>query len=466
MNDPALLQAALREDFHCFLQKAFLSLNPGTPFRSNWHIEVISHHLELCRSGKIRRLIITIPPRHLKSTTANVAFTAYLLGQDPTTRVICASYSKDLSAKHHNDCRAIMSAKWYRDLWPGTRILQNKDTETEFVTRGRGGRYSTSVGGTLTGRGGRFIIIDDANKPGEAYSETQRTTVNDWFGNTVVTRQDNKQKDVIIIIQQRVHEDDLVGHLLEKGGWTHLNLPAIAEEDDVIEIGPGLTHARKAGELLHPAMEPEEVLDQLKRDMGSYDFASQYLQSPTPLEGGIVKWKWFRTYETLPEPLDDDLIVQSWDTASKAEQINDFSLCTTWVLRRKNYYLIDVYREKLEYPALKRQIHLRALNFRANLVLIEDANSGTALIQDLRSDGGLPITAIRPRGDKATRMMAVSPMIEGGQVFVPAEAPWLPAFQREVTLFPKAKHDDQVDSLSQFLKWARDRDYDDEFLGG
>ena len=203
---------------------------------SNWHLEAIAYQLERVRRGEIKRLIINMPPRSLKSVTASVAFPAFVLGHDPTRRIICVSYSGDLAKKHANDFRAVLEARWYRELFPGTRIGQ-KDSETEIELTARGFRLATSVGGTLTGRGGDLIIIDDPLKPDDAHSETKRNAANEWFKNTLLSRLDDKRTGAIIIVMQRVHMDDLTGFVTSQSDeWQVLNLPAIAEVDEVIPI--------------------------------------------------------------------------------------------------------------------------------------------------------------------------------------------------------------------------------------
>ena len=222
-------------------------------------------------------------------------------------------------------------------------------------------------------------------------------------------------------------------------------------------IGVNKYHLRQQGDILHPARESLDLLEQMKATMGSQNFAAQYQQRPTPAGGDIVKWEWFKPFDKKPQQLSGDLIVQSWDTASKAGELNDWSVCTTWLVKNNQYYLIDVVRERLEYPALRARIIQSAGKWRADIVLIEAMNAGIPLIQELRAHTPLNIVPIIPKDDKATRMMAESPAIEGGRVFIPKEALWLADFQHEVVLFPNSKHDDQVDSLSQFLCWAKHR---------
>src|SRR5262245_1900824 len=278
--DPRLVRGALRDDFYSFVQASFPIVTPGASFSPNWHIEAMAYALSRVLNGEIKRLIITVPPRSLKSICASVAFPAYVLGHDPTRQIICVSYAEKLAGKHANDCRALMRSPLYGRLFPKTRISSAKDTELEFATTLGGNRLATSVGGTLTGRGGNIIVIDDPMKPQDAYSEAARESVKDWYSNTLLSRLDDKTKDAIVVVMQRLHLDDLVGHLLQQDGWTHLNLPAIAEWEQSVPLGPARSHLRRTGDLLHPNRESRAVLDELKRSMGSLDFAAQYQQEP------------------------------------------------------------------------------------------------------------------------------------------------------------------------------------------
>jgi hypothetical protein len=277
--------ALLRQDLYAFTEKCFRDLNPATEFLRSWHIEVIVDALEACRRREVNRLIINTPPRSLKSIYASVAFPAWLLGHEPSGQIICASYAQDLANKHAMDCRALLSSKWYQDLFP-TRLLSQRQAVQEFVTTQQGSRLATSVGGVLTGRGADFIIIDDPLKPDEALSETQRKAVNDWYDHTLYSRLNDKRKGCIILIMQRLHEDDLVGHVLGQEPWKLVRLPAIAEEDEthVIQTLNGQKRlTRRVGEALHPAREPLEVLRRLRETLGEYNFAGQYQQAPAPV---------------------------------------------------------------------------------------------------------------------------------------------------------------------------------------
>ena len=252
-QDRALLDAICRTDFASFVQRSFHSLRPGTAFFPNYHIDAVTFHLDQMRLGKIRRQIINMPPRSLKSIITSVAFPAYVLGHDPTKSLIVVSYGSDLAVKFANDFRAVVNSPWYRRLFPAMRISQVKNTQFEVCTTRGGFRLATSIEGTLTGRGGDIIIIDDPLKPIDALSDAKRDHVNQWYSNSLVSRLDDKQSGAIVLVMQRLHVDDLTGSLLPgSGDWVHLNLPAIAEQDERIQIGPDRYHLRRAGEPLHP----------------------------------------------------------------------------------------------------------------------------------------------------------------------------------------------------------------------
>ena len=453
-----ILNAALREDLASFIAKTYATVDGSQPFLSNWHIELMADRLERAYRGEITRLLITLPPRNLKSICASVAFPAWVLGKDPTARFICSCYSGDLSGKHARDCRAVLESAWYREAFPKTRLNKKKTAEGDFETTAKGYRFSTSVGGTLTGRGGNFLIIDDPIKPDDAFSEPKRNSVKQWFDGTLYSRLDDKRTGVIVLIMQRIHVDDLAAHVLEKENWTHLNLPAIAESHERHELRDGRVFTRDPGDVLHDEREPIEVLEKVKANLGAFYFNAQYQQTPVPACGNLLKWEWFESYDELPPTTSsNDEVVQSWDTAMKAHDGSDWSACTTWAIRGEDYYLIDVFRARLDFPTLKRKVEELKIEFSATTVLIEDKGSGTGLIQQLRNENKVRPIDIQPEGSKADRIVAQSAQIEAGRVHLPATATWLEEFRVELLGFPLSKHDDQVDSLSQFLGWIGDR---------
>lgn len=456
--DDLTYAALLRGDLSSFIERCFRALNPQTPFLSNWHLRLIAAKLEACRLGQCRRLVINVPPRSLKSIAASVAFPAWLLGHQPSTRIICASYGQELAAKLALDTRLVMEDPFYGELFPGTQILARRQMTTDFMTTAHGGRMATSVGGVLTGRGADFMIIDDPTKPEEALSDAQRQGANTWFDQTALSRLDNKNTGVIIIIMQRLHMDDLVGHVLEQGGWEVLSLPAIAPEDETHRIWTPYgedVHVRRQGEALHPERESLQVLEGLRRAMGEYAFSSQYQQEPVPLGGGLVKHEWLRYYQPQELPTEGGEVIQSWDTASKASELADYSVCTTWKVVDKKAYLLDVLRRRMDYPALKKAVIDQSERFKPSTILIEDKASGIQLIQELKSEGLHRVRGVKPEGDKVMRLHAQTATIENGGVQLPKMAPWLLDYVSELTSFPKVKHDDQVDSTSQALAWIK-----------
>jgi predicted phage terminase large subunit-like protein len=444
----AHVNAACRQDFMSFVRKVFHVLNPSATFHMNWHLCRIAYVLEQVWLGKIKRLIITEPPRSLKSMMCSVAFPAWVLGHDPTKRVIGASYSAELAIKHGNDFRTVINSDQVHDIFPGLRFSAIKNTQSEVVTTLNGFRLAISVDGTLTGRGGDIIIIDDPIAALAARSQKAREHVVDWYFNTLLSRLDDKQNGAIVLVMQRLHEDDLAGVLLRGSDeWTVVSLPAIAEQDEEIPIGNERIHFRRAGDVLHPEREPREVLESLQMQAGPEMFAAQYQQQPIPPGGGTIKRDWVRRYDQLPK---SGLIIQSWDVANKQGEENDYSVCTTWVVHEKKYYLKDLLRGRFDFPTLKRRVSEQAKLHKASQVLIEDAGFGTALIQEFKT-ADFSVVAVKPEHDKKIRMAIRAAKFENGQVLFPKEAPWLAELESELFAFPNGRHDDQVDSISQAL---------------
>jgi predicted phage terminase large subunit-like protein len=450
--------ALVRRDLCAFAERCFYELNPTTKFLLNWHLEVVASALEDCRRGEITRLAINLPPRYSKSLYASVAFCAFVLGHNPSAQIICASYAQELANKHALDCRTILASPWYQALFPHTRLSPERQAVQEFMTTQHGCRMSTSVDGVLTGRGADLIIIDDPLKPDEALSDSRRKAVNDWYDHTLYGRLNDKRTGRIILIMQRLHEDDLVGHVRSLEPWKMIRFPAIAEEDETHAIKtPYGTRPfqRRAGEALHPEREPLDVLNHIRETLGEYNFACQYQQSPAPLGGGLVKAEWFKTYTAADVPAEFEMIFQSWDTANKPTELSDYSVCTTWGVKEKHIYLRHVFRKRLGYPELKRAVREQAEVFSPQTILIEDRASGTPLIQELVSEGMQTIQKYEPTTDKITRMNSVTSTIENGFAHLPDKAAWLDEYLHELTSFPNGKYDDQADSTSQALDWFK-----------
>jgi predicted phage terminase large subunit-like protein len=463
MTDPSFLSTAeyrtiLRNDFTSFIERSFMELNPEANFIPGRYVELLASTLEKCRTGKTNRLIINLPPRTLKSHAASVAFPAWLLGHDPAKQIICASYGQDLSDKHARDCRRLMGSAFYRSIFPGTVISPQKSSVNDFETTFQGGRMSTSVGGVLTGRGGDVMILDDILKPDDALSDTRRKAANEWYFHTLLSRLNSKEDGIIILVMQRLHQEDLVGEVLERGPWEVLSLPAIATQDEnhpFESLFGNQSYVRKAGEALHPERDSVETYQKIREAVGEYNFQSQYQQDPAAREGGLIKREWIKYYETDRPRSRFRWITQSWDTANKAGEFNDYSVCTTWGVEGINFYLLDVFRKKLNYPQLKRAAIDLYRKLEPFNILIEDKSSGISLIQELQAEYIYYVVACTsdPGSDKYMRLATESIKFESGRVYLPTQAPWLEDYVREITSFPGSKYADQVDSTSQALKY-------------
>jgi predicted phage terminase large subunit-like protein len=448
------LHNLLRGSLSPFVQKVFYELNPGDRFFDSWYLDAITHRLERCRTGSCKRLIITAPPRSLKSIVTSVAYPAFLLGRNPSERILCISYGNELALSHARDFRSVTASAWYRQVFPQTVAL--RDVEDMFETTRHGFRRSGSFGSAQTGFGADTIIIDDPTKADEALQKSAREKANDYFANTLYSRLNRKTDGVIIVVMQRVHDEDLVGSLLRQGGWDHLNLPAIALQDEDVPTGDGRFHHRKEGDLLNPAFESVSSLEQTKRTIGTFHFQAQYQQAPSPETGNIIKRTWIQHFQ-VPPPRTNALIVQSWDTAQKGDQIHDYAVGTTWLYSDEKHFLIDLVRERCDYPALSSLVIAQFRRHKPDYLLLEDHGSGTALIQDLKQRHGIKAVPITPTGDKIVRLSIVSAMFERGEIFLPENTHWLMDFLDELLRFPQARYADQVDSVTQYLNWHRNR---------
>lgn len=439
--------AILRFDFLAFTQAAFFELEPDTIFEPSWHHEAIAQLLVESKEKKTRNYI-NAPPRSLKSFLVSVAWVAFRLGHEPAHKFICASYSRDLASHLAAQCRKLMESQMYRRVF-NTRLA--KITDDELSTTRGGFRITSSVGATLTGLGADTLIVDDPLNANEAYSETARKNVATWFTGTLMSRLNDKRAGAIFVVSQRLHQDDLIGNLIEDG-WDGLVLPAIAPRDTVIQIG-NWRHDWKDGKPLQ-ARESLDLLEDQKRQIRAAAFAAQYLQDPVPEAGSLLKIDWLKRYELPPVRQPGDVIVLSFDTAVKVTATAAYSVCLVFLVRNNNeYYLIDVWRKKVEFPELCAAVVSLAGKYTPNAILIEDHASGSPLIAQCVRNGMTSIVARRPTTDKKTRMNGETAKLEAGSLILPKSAPWLDEFLEEYRGFPGGKYNDQMDALSQFLNW-------------
>ena len=446
-----------RHDLVAFIHRSFLELNPAATFEYNWHLEMIAQSLKDVANGNCKRLIINVPPRHLKSHSASIAFPAWFLGHFPEKQVACVSYAQDFSDTLARHSRRLMNSAFYQAIF-ATRISSKRDTVADFETTQGGVRFSTSVGGVFTGRGADVIVIDDPLKADEALSDARREGVNGWFDNTLRTRLNRQEQGAIIIVMQRLHANDLVAHVREASEkWRVLSFSAFAEKDEFYEnpefIWTYSVYSKRRRNSPTVLDDAPDTGSSSKDNTTPYHFAAQYQQNPQPPEGNVVKRDWLKFYAPDERPPVFDIVLQSWDTAVKDTELANFSVCTTWGIKDHKAYLLDVFRRRLSFPDIKGFVERLAELHNATVVLIEDKSSGSSLIQQLRSEGLSKVQASPAlEGNKIMRLHGQTPTIEGG--FVPSQwAYWLETYLSELLSFPSSNYDDQVDFTVYALAW-------------
>ncbi|MFA6691287.1 MAG: phage terminase large subunit [Saccharofermentanales bacterium] len=430
-------QIALSAAHHNLLRYARLMF---PDYKVSKHIKLIASALERVERGECKRLMISMPPRHGKSQLASEFFPAWYLGRNPDKYIITATYSQDLANDFGRKVRNQMLDPLHQMAFPDCRMVEDSKAKNKFNTTVKGVYYAVGVGASATGRGSHLLLIDDPLKGRkEAESEVMRQGLKDWYTSVAYTRL--MPGGAVIIIQTRWHEDDLIGWVEKEHSheaWEILKLPAIDE----------------SGTPLWPEQYPLDVLENIKRTIGSRDWEALYQQRPAASEGEIFKREWWQYYKEAPKL---KWIIQSWDTAFKKGAENDYSVCHTWGVTDSGFYLLDRWKEKVEFPTLKRTVVSLANKWHPRAILIEDKASGQSLIQELKTNTTLPVLAIPVDSDKVTRAHAVTPSVEAGNCYLPEDATWLQDFIDEFATFPNGSHDDEVDATTQFLNYVRRR---------
>lgn len=435
----------------------------------NWHIEFLCEQLQeigeriIKREDALEDLIINVPPGTTKSTIATIMFPAWLWLRDPSIRIISGSYSAEIAIDHSVRSRKILKSWRFQELYGDhIQFSPDQDNKSYYENLKGGTRAACGVGGAITGKHAHVIIIDDPINPKQSASEVFRKTANDWMDKTLSTRKVNKAKTPTILIMQRLHEDDPTGYRLQKGRVNHICLPA--ELTDLDNVRPREMEKNYRNGLLDPVRMPQDVLKWERENLGSSEYAGQYLESPVAAEGNLFKRDWFRMYKELPDG-PPQRVVCSWDTAFKGGEENDFSACTTWYEYPTGFYLVDMWQAKIDYPELKRKVPIIGLKWRAFYVLIEDTASGQPLIQELQLEGKLSIVPIKVDRDKIARAKTSTPALEAGKVYFP-ESEWINIVLDQLCGFPNTKNDDIVDSITQFLNWARENPFETPYAVG
>lgn len=457
-----LLDVAEKEkcerSFYYFVTKAFKVLEPTTDFKTNWHIRYLCKRLqfEMERIGKkqkkSRDLIINIPPRHMKSLIVTVMLNAWTWTKYPSMKFLCASYSDSLAGDHCQLTRDIIQSPWYQKLW-GDNFQLKESTKSMYSNTATGRRESVGLLGSGTGKGCNVLIIDDPLNPKQARSDLERNTANETYGTTFYNRVNDPSIGLRIIIMQRLHAEDLTGHLYKKYSkyYELINFPAELKDN----IMPADFGKYYESNVLWNSLFPKEELVKFEENMTGNNYAGQYLQNPV-LEGSRI-WQpsWFQKWASeMPESHMG--YVLSWDTAFKDKAKSDYSSCAIFALLGGGKYILHrILRQKLQFPELKEVNKSLYMQYRPTNILVEDKASGQSLIQELQRDSSIfcPITAIKPNGNKTLRAEIVSPILQQSKVWY-YNGDWFADFLEEVSNFPNCAHDDQIDSVSQFLLWS------------
>ncbi len=444
-----------------FTKKSFEILHNRQPMQHNWHIQYICGRLQKeilrikAREPRIKHLIINLPPRSLKSEIL-VCASAWAWTQDPSIKIIGSSYSKDLSMEHNVMARRIVESEWYRINWGGSvQITSDVNNKSKFDNEADGFRTCTSTGGTITGKGGDIVIVDDPTNPRQALSETKRKEANDFFDHTLRTRLNEPDIGLFIIIMQRLHEMDLTGYVLDKEPeeWSIINIPAEATPD----ITPKTLANKYVNNTYFPARFSDRYFASMRKGLGSYGYSGQFLQRPSPEEGGMIKKEWFGEFSLrdLEKKAFDEEHELVWDftidPAFTSKESNDATAIAAFTYFKNKMYIREVLSIRMELPELLRFIpefcHRNGYNDRSR-IFIEPKGPGLSAAQSLQFESELNVIIDKaPKDDKTARLRAVSPFIESGRALLLKGAPWVDGFLGQVGSFPNARFDDEVDVL-------------------
>ena len=455
----AITTALLQTDFPAFVAQSFRYLHPTQNLVTGPHILAICHALEQTRLGRERFLLITMPPRQLKSFIASVCYPAWVLGHNPSTKLICMSYSAELAEYQARLTQKIMESDWYKRTFPKTNLDPKRATPVELRTTAHGFRMGKSLSGSITGQGGDILILDDPLNAGSATSEADRRAVHERYSHVLPSRLDNPKTGAIIAIAQRLHIDDLPARIIVEGGWHHLNLPMTAITNQKIEIAPSKFWTRSAGDLLLPGHVGPEEIARLKKQLGTAQYAAQYDQSPETPNGSVFKLSQFKrsTKTNLKRGFFEQIII-SWDTGLSTSPDACYSAMTAWGIRGEEIHLVRAFRDRLAFTEILKKMTETNDTFKKivtqPLTIVEQAASGPMLVEELRRNGHNWVELFAVDGDKRARAEQQTPKIEAGRVFLPPVgfAPEFVAFEAELAAFPEGRFDDWVDSMTQALR--------------
>lgn len=482
-----------------FVKLAWHVVEPGADYVHGWHIDFICEHLEAITDGVeledgafYNRLLVNVPPGAMKSLLTGVFWPAWWWGprNEPHKRFLCASHSQSLAIRDSTKMRRLVASEWYQDRWGDrVKLTGDQNAKTKFETTATGFREAVAAG-SITGSRGDIVIIDDPHSVESAASDAMRSSTIEWFLEAVPTRLNNPMKSAIVVIMQRLHEEDVSGIILEKGlGYDHIMLPMRYDPARAVPTLLGIEDPRsEEGELLFPARFPEEVVDRDERVMGKYAAAGQFQQEPVPRGGGIIKAEWWKLWDRESYP-PFDYIVAALDTAYTTKQENDPSAMTVWgvwtggdqtaqVTRQitregemsaaieRTYsqehpraMLMYAWQDRLELHELVDRVREIMERYGVDKLLIENKAAGHSVAQEIRRLYGYDDFAVQltdPKTlDKTARLYSIQHLFAEGLIYSPDRS-WADMVINQTANFPKARHDDLVDTLSMALRHLRD----------
>lgn len=493
----------MQRSLRSFVEGAWHVVEPGQPFVPGWHIDAICEHLMYVALGDIDDLVINIPPRHSKSLVVAVFFPAWVWTWRPSSQWLFATYAQHLTLRDSVKCRRLIQSPWYQSHFSNAfHLSHDLNMKSRFDNNHNGYRLATSVGGTATGEGGDFIVVDDAHNMNEVNSDTVREGVITWWRDVMSTRGNNPKRLGRVIIAQRGHHKDLPGHVLSTGNWVHLNLPGYFEKknrcvtrakkdskrivplySDVVSVGDDMEPLKKGqiifrdprrreGQLLTPDRFGPEEMAKLADELTERGFEAQIQQNPSAAGGNILKKHHWREWKepNLPHL---SMVIQSYDTAFEEEEENDFSARTTWGVfeweeyldpklpwtaaykgqKRLCLILLERMNKRLAFPDLRTNATKAAELWKPDRILIEKKSSGHSLAQELRR-ARLPVARIKVQDSKFVRAHAGALILERGCVWY-VKRKWADEVIEQCAEFPTGEHDDLTDSVTMALLWLR-----------
>jgi len=435
-----------------FVKEAWKVLEPDTVLVWNWHLDAICAHLEAVTWGEINRLLINVPPGSSKSLIVSVLWQAWewTFPQFRSYRYLTTAFNEDPVKRDARKCRDLISSEWYRKLWPEVRLIRSG--ETSFANNFTGNREGVPFGSLTSQRGDR-LIIDDPHSVKTAESDAERRTTTRNFREGAINRLNDQKRSAIVVVMQRLHEDDISGTILKlKMGYVHLMLPMEFEVERRCHTEIGFIDPReREGDLLDPVRFPRDVVDQLKKDMTSYAYAGQYQERPVPREGGLFKREWFagKFIRTAPPGV---RWVRHWDLAATKKDTAAFTAGVKLGMTPDGQFVVGhVVRTQDEGNAVRKLIKSTAEldGVETKISLPQDpGQAGKVQKQDLVSFlAGYRVHAEPETGDKATRAEPFSSQCEAGNVFI-VQGEWNANYIDELCLFPGGSYKDQVDASS------------------